>query len=101
MAWRRAAELLEEREYEQVALLIREQQEAVQLSGQMNLVILLAAACQLCLTCRQFRADRELHQLGLDKARRRERESRQQIQAVLTMLSQRMRLASLRPPPSK
>ena len=45
MTWQRAAELLEDRQYEQVARLLQEKQEAVQLAGQMNLVILLAASC--------------------------------------------------------
>jgi DNA-binding SARP family transcriptional activator len=83
-----AYELLSARRYERVEQLLQEQQEAAQRSGQMAMVVLLAAACQLCLTCRQFHADRELHQLGYEEAARRERESRLQIRAVLTMLSQ-------------
>ncbi len=83
-----AFELLSARRYKHVERLLQEQQEAAQRSGQMAMVVILAAACQLCLTCRQFQADRELHQLGLEEAARRERESRMQIQAVLTMLSQ-------------
>ena len=82
-----AFELLSARRYKQVEQLLLEQQERAQQSGQMAMVIILAAACQLCLTCRQYRADRELHQLGFAEARRRERESRLQIQSVLSMLS--------------
>lgn len=83
-----AFELLSARRYKQVEQLLLEQKEGAQQSGQMAMVIILAAACQLCLTCRQYRADRELHQLGFEESRRRERESRLQIQSVLSMLSQ-------------
>ena len=89
---RNAFELLDDRQYQQVERLLLEQQEAAQRNGQIAMVIILAAACQLCLTCRQFQADRRLHQIGFEEAARRERESRLQIQAVLSMLSQ---LASL------
>ena len=81
-------DLLSTRHYKQVEQLLQEQQEAAQQNGQMAMVVILAAACQLCLTCRQYRADSKLHQLSLEEAVRRERESRLQIQAVLTMLSQ-------------
>jgi DNA-binding SARP family transcriptional activator len=83
-----AFELLSARRYKHVEQFLQEQQEAAQRSGQMAVVVILAAAYQLCLTCRQFQADRELHQLGLEEAAHRERESRQQLRAVLTMLSQ-------------
>ena len=83
-----AFDLLSARRYKQVQQLLLKQQEGAQKSGQMAMVIILAAACQLCLTCRQFQADREHHQLGLEESRRRERESSLQIRAVLTMLSQ-------------
>ena len=87
-----AFELLSARRYKRVEQLLHEQQEGALQSGQMAMVVILAAACQLCLTCRQYRADRELHRLSLDEATRRERDARLQIQTVLTMLSQ---LASL------
>jgi len=83
-----AFDFLSARRYKHVEQLLQEQQEAAQRSGQMAMVVILAATYQLCLTCRQFRADRKIHQLGLEEAAHRERESRQQIRAVLTMLSQ-------------
>ena len=83
-----AFELLSARRYKHVEQLLQERQEAAQRSGQMAMVVILAAAYQLCLTCRQFQADRKLHQLGLEEATHRERESRRQIRAVLTMVSQ-------------
>ncbi len=83
-----AFELLSARRYKRVEQLLHEQQEDALRSGQMAMVVILAAACQLCLTCKQYRADRKLHQLSLDEATRRERELRLQIRSVLTMLSQ-------------
>jgi DNA-binding SARP family transcriptional activator len=87
VTWQRAAELLESREYEQVARLLREQQEAVQRSGQMTLVIMLAAACQLCLTCQQFKRERELHRRAAADAARREQELLGHIQSLLTVFA--------------
>ena len=83
-----ALDHLSARQYERVEQLLLERQEAAQRNGQMAMVIILAAASQLCLTCKQLHADRELHKLGLEEATRRERETRRQIRAVLTMLSQ-------------
>jgi hypothetical protein len=83
VAWQQAAELLEEREYEQVAQLLQEQQETVQQTGQMALVILLAAARQICLTCQQFQTERELHQQALEDAGRRESELRKQLASIV------------------
>jgi two-component SAPR family response regulator len=85
--WQQAAELLSEGYYERVGQILQAQQEAAQRSGQLATAVFLAAASQLCLTCLQFRAERKLHQLGLDEASRREQELRQQIQVVLTLLA--------------
>ena len=85
--WQQAAELLNKGHYERVGQLLQAQQEAAQRSGQLATAVFLAAASQLCLTCLQFQAERELHQLGLDEALRREHELRQQIQGVLSLLS--------------
>lgn len=80
--------LLSDRRYKQVEQLLIEQQEGAQSSGLEVMEIILAAACQLCLTCRQFQADRAQYQQGLKESKRRERESRVQIRAMLTLLSQ-------------
>jgi DNA-binding SARP family transcriptional activator len=83
--WDQATELLEDREYEQVARLLREQQEAVQRSGQMSLVVMLAAACQLCLTCQQFRREQEIHERAATEAARREEELLDHIHSLLAI----------------
>ena len=83
-----AFELLSDRRYKQVEQLLIEQQEGAQSSGLEVMEIILAAACQLCLTCRQFQTDRAQYQQGLKESKRRERESRVQIRAMLTLLSQ-------------
>ncbi|MGD8805840.1 MAG: hypothetical protein PVH65_08305, partial [Chloroflexota bacterium] len=85
MEWDQATELLEDREYEQVARLLREQQEAVQRSGQMSLVVMLAAACQLCLTCQQFRREQEIHERAATEAARREEELLDHIHSLLAI----------------
>lgn len=85
--WQQAAELLSKGHYQRVGQILQVQQEAARRSGQLATAVFLAAAGQLCLTCLQFQAERELHQLGLNEALRREQELQQQIQAVLTLLS--------------
>ncbi len=57
--WQQATELLNKGYYERVGQILQVQQEAAQRSGQLATAVFLAAASQLCLTCLQFRAERE------------------------------------------
>jgi DNA-binding SARP family transcriptional activator len=87
--WRKASELIQAGQYEQVAEILREAQAASEQAGDRMLAGTLAAACQICLACRQCRAQIEWHRQACEKADGHERDLRQKLRAILDLARDR------------
>lgn len=83
MDWQTAGKLLDTREYEQVTNLLHEAYLTAVHRNEMTLASILAAAYQICQTCTQFYRDIAAYQQAQEIAAVRERELRQQLQALL------------------
>jgi DNA-binding SARP family transcriptional activator len=83
--WRRASELIQAGQYEQVAEILREAQAASEQVGDEVLAGTLTAACQICLACSQCRAQVEWHQQAHEEADGRERDLRHRLRAILVL----------------
>jgi DNA-binding SARP family transcriptional activator len=87
--WRKASELIQAGQYEQVAEILHEAQAASEQVGDEVFAGTLAAACQICLACSQCRAQVEWHQQACENADEREQELRQKLRAILDLASGR------------
>jgi DNA-binding SARP family transcriptional activator len=87
--WRLAYELLQAGQYGQVAELLVRRQAACEQSGDTSLAQILAAAQRISLACSQCRAEAEWHQQAFQETDQREHELRQQLQAILDLISAR------------
>ena len=85
--WRTVGELLEARQYEQVAELLQEAQVANEQTGDAVLTHVLAVACRICLACSQCRTEIEWHRRACEEADQREHELRQQLLTILDLAS--------------
>jgi DNA-binding SARP family transcriptional activator len=88
--WRKASELIQAGQYEQVAEILREAQAASEQVGDEVLAGTLAAACQICLACSQYRAQVEWHQQVCEDADQRERDLRHRLRAILDLANHRI-----------
>jgi DNA-binding SARP family transcriptional activator len=88
--WRRAGELIQAGQYEQVAEILREAQAASEQTGNRVLAGTLAAACQICRACSQCRAQVEWHQQLCKDADQRERDLRHRLRAILNLANHRI-----------
>jgi DNA-binding SARP family transcriptional activator len=88
--WRKASEFIQAGQYEQVAEILREAQAASEQVGDEVLAGTLAAACQICLACSQYRAQVEWHQQVCEDADQRERDLRHRLRAILDLANHRI-----------
>jgi DNA-binding SARP family transcriptional activator len=84
--WRLAYELLQAGHYERLAEFLGEAQATSEQMGDASRAQLLAVACRISLTCRQYRAETEWHQQAHQAAGQRERELGGQLQAILDLI---------------
>lgn len=84
--WQEIVALLAAGDYGQVAELLDQKQSALR-KEDIVVTRTLAAARQLCLTCRQYRSERKTHRQALDAAAERESALRQQILSLLAVIS--------------
>jgi DNA-binding SARP family transcriptional activator len=87
--WRTAGELLKAGQYERVAQLLRDAQVDTEQTGDASLAEILAATYQICMVCSSCQAEAERHQRAYEEANRREYELKQQLQAMLDLVSER------------
>jgi hypothetical protein len=85
--WHQVCELLKAGHYKQVAELLSEVQATSQQSGDAGLAQILAAAHRICLACSQSHAETVWHHRAQQEAEQREDELRQQLQAILDLVS--------------
>jgi DNA-binding SARP family transcriptional activator len=86
--WRQVCELLKAGHYQQVAQLLGEAQATGQQRGDAGLAQILAAARRICLASSQSQAEAEWHENAYQQADQREREFRQQLQAILDLITE-------------
>ncbi|MBI1880748.1 MAG: winged helix-turn-helix domain-containing protein [Chloroflexi bacterium] len=84
--WHRICELLQAAQYERAAELLCEAQQKNEHMGRTMIAEILAAMRFLCRACSQCRAEVAWHERAHEKAGRRERELKQQLQAILDLL---------------
>jgi DNA-binding SARP family transcriptional activator len=85
--WDLSCELLNAGQYEEVAQLLDQAATASEPIGDVGLVQILAAAHRICLALGQCRAEVEWHRQAFRQADQREDELRQQLHAILNLLS--------------
>jgi DNA-binding SARP family transcriptional activator len=85
--WDLSCELLNAGQYEELAQFLDQAATASEPSGDVGLVQILAAAHRICLALGQCRAEVEWHQQALRQADHREDELRQQLHAILNLIS--------------
>lgn len=84
--WHTVNQWLEAEQYDQVTKLLQEARATAERQGDKAVAGVLAAACQICRTCHQYRAETESRQQAYQEAVNRERELRLQLQAILTQI---------------
>jgi len=85
--WQQIKGLLSLGQYEQVAILLHQAQIASQRTDDVGLSNMLAAACQICLFCRQCQDSSAWHQKLQEQVSHRELELKQQLQTMLDLVS--------------
>jgi DNA-binding SARP family transcriptional activator len=86
--WHAAGDFLNAGQYEQAAEILHQAQVASEQTGDAMLADTLAAACQICLACSQCRTQEDWHRRACEEANQREHELRQQLQAILKLVTQ-------------
>jgi len=84
--WHAAGKLVDTGNYEHVTALLYQAQIAAAQTNDTAFVGILAAAYQICQACQRFRADIAAYQQAHEAAIRRERELRQQLQEILSVV---------------
>jgi DNA-binding SARP family transcriptional activator len=85
--WDLSCELLDAGQYEELAQFLDQAASAGEPSGDVGLVQILAAAHRICLALGQCRAEVEWHRQAFRQADHREDELRQQLRAILNLIS--------------
>ncbi len=85
--FRAASELLDTRQYERAAEILQQAQITSKQTGNGILVRILDAARRICLACNQYQIEVESHQQACKEAKQREHELRQQLYAILDLIS--------------